>query len=144
MLRTFRLSIGLALCLLCLSPAEAADAHEQDGAFDATHLPAGTVSLAAGWRVRMGDDPAFAMPGFDDSGWQITSLAEDSQRTIAGIRWYRLRVKLPAPDQKLDLLIVGPEKRYEVYINGNLLTTNPAGTAGSKAIRAAVVISSIP
>ena len=58
--------------------------------FDATDSR-GSVDLPAPWLVHLGDDPAFARPDFDDSGW--TSFdARNSLKTIVphgspGIVW---------------------------------------------------------
>lgn len=98
--------------------AATAENPSQNGSFDSTHLPAGTVSLADGWRVHRGDDPAFASPTYDDGKWTRTSLAADAQSLEAGMRWYRLRVKLPATQEPLALLLSGPAGDFEVYANG--------------------------
>jgi len=76
------------------------------------------VSLADGWRVRTGDNPAFASQAFDDSSWQTTSLDADGKNIEAGVRWYRLRVKLPETRQPLALLLIGPAGDFEAYENG--------------------------
>lgn len=112
----FRLLIGLAVFLSALTAA--AEMLTEVKGLDATHLPAGAVSLIDGWRVQMGDDPAFASQIFDDSKWQITTLDADSQNIAPGMRWYRIRVKLPPTHQPMALLLIGPAGHFEVYANG--------------------------
>ena len=37
------------------------------------HLPAEGLLLTNGWRYHAGDDPTWARPDFDDSGWDTPS-----------------------------------------------------------------------
>src|SRR5215469_4126751 len=76
-----------------------------------------TRELTSGWKVREGDDPAFARPDFNDSGWQPVDMS-DLGPAKPGWRWYRVRIKLPAQHPQLALLIEGGEGAYELYING--------------------------
>jgi phosphoserine phosphatase RsbU/P len=83
----------------------------------------GVVELSDGWKVHQGDNPAWSAAGFDDSQWQPLSLTEDAPEP--GWRWYRLNLDLSAHEGKDSspraLLITGPDNRYEVYINGQLV-----------------------
>lgn len=76
------------------------------------------TELTAGWKVHEGDDPAFARPDFDDSGWQPVEM-DDLGPAKRGWRWYRVRYKLPAEHPQLALLIEGGEGAYELYVNGS-------------------------
>jgi hypothetical protein len=76
-----------------------------------------TTELVNGWKVYEGDDPAFAHPDFDDSGWQPVDMS-DLGAAKRGWRWYRARFKLPAQHPQFALLIEGGEGAYELYING--------------------------
>jgi phosphoserine phosphatase RsbU/P len=96
----------LWLLMLCLLPLAAYAQGE------------GVENLADGWRVHTGDDAAWAQPGFDDSGWRSTTLADDAPTVQRGIRWYRMRIDLPAQHGPLALLITGPDSEYQVYVNG--------------------------
>ena len=53
---------ALLLLLLCLSPPGWAQ-------IQINQFPAGLVKLTDGWRYQKGDNPAWADPRYDDSGW---------------------------------------------------------------------------
>jgi hypothetical protein len=137
----FRISVCLTLaCLfpLCLcsrtaasQPPSAASQNLVDtGNHDHLVIPSaihGVIKLDSGWRFHTGDDPAWADPNFDDSGWQKvdlqSTLAEQGIESYTGYGWYRLRLEpVPLPDSgQLDLaLFVVPYSvgQMEVAING--------------------------
>ena len=64
-----------------------------------------------------GDDPVWASPGLDDSGWQTVDLY-NLGRARPGWRWYRLHLTLHQDHPNLALLIEGGVGVYELYING--------------------------
>lgn len=90
----------------------------------------GVVQLDGPWRFQMGDDPHWADPGIDDSGWLTVtldkSLSDQGFETYAGYAWYRLRIQ----PQELTLgrgsdnaalhLLVTPHSvgQLAVYVNG--------------------------
>ena len=98
------------LLLLCLLPLAV---HAQGNT-----QTAGVVDLTDGWRVHTGDDIAWAKPGFDDSAWQITTLAGDAMIVQPGWRWYRRRLDLSTQHTSMALLVTGPDNTYQVYLNG--------------------------
>lgn len=79
------------------------------------------VTLGPDWLFAPGDDPAWASPAFDDSGWKTVSA--EKPLTDYGYRdlhfsWYRIHVHLRPGTRKL---MVGTEDiagNYEVYANG--------------------------
>ena len=73
-----------------------------------------------GWRVHAGDDPRYATPGFDDSGWQTVDFGKDIDGPAADghSRWFRKRVVLPAEPGPIDLLLIGTTGAFEVYVDG--------------------------
>ena len=84
------------------------------------------VSVSEG-RFKVGDDPAWKAPAFNDSGWQVLSLEKDW--TKQGIRnpdnfaWYRLHVVIPSSLKKGTtdkvLLDLGPiDDADETWLNG--------------------------
>src|ERR1035438_9225059 len=83
------LALGLAVPLL------------RAQSYNATNLRQPT-NLAATWLVHEGDDPAYARPDFDDSGWQRfdsrTSLHKVLPASRPQILWFRLHLKV-APSQ---------------------------------------------
>jgi hypothetical protein len=83
----------------------------------------GLNPLNTGWRTQTSDNPAWASPAFNDSGWQPAVLNEPLPSTPGKDeeRWYRLRIDLPAEHPPLALLVDWSAGMYEVYVNGNLL-----------------------
>ncbi len=88
----------------------------------------GTADLDGLWQFHLGDDPQWAQPGFDDSGWE--SILADApwgaqgHPSYAGIAWYRRHVNIvPAPGAtgQYRVLIPDCEDAYEVYWNGKLM-----------------------
>ena len=87
--------------------------------------------LDSGWRFRVGDNPAWADPAFDDSAWDKVDLAstltEQGIESYTGYAWYRLRlhpVPVPESGQLLLSLLVVPYKvgQLQVLANGVELT----------------------
>jgi hypothetical protein len=98
------------------------------------------VALTGPWKFHIGDDPRWADPGFDDSGWQPYELiARHSLLTAdeltgapklpgwqqhghpgyTGYAWYRVRLELPENVDSLALLMPQHvEDAYEVYVGG--------------------------
>jgi hypothetical protein len=102
------------------------------------------VSVSEG-RFKVGDDPAWSKPGFDDGGWQVLSLEKDwyeqGIRNPNAYAWYRLHVVIPSSLKKGTtdkvLLDLGPiDDTDETWLNGTRVgktgTTpeDPQGYAG--------------
>jgi diguanylate cyclase (GGDEF)-like protein len=90
------------------------------------------ISLAGEWRFRPGDDPAWAAPDYDDSGWagmQVPGRWPAAGFPASGqMAWYRLEVQLDAAArEELDLLhqlgvrLGKVLSAYEIYAGGQLL-----------------------
>jgi beta-galactosidase len=77
------------------------------------------------WRFRFGDDPAWKLADFDDSGWDEVKLPA-SWRQHAGVApenafgWYRRKLAIPASMRGKDLvLLVGKvDDSDETFVNG--------------------------
>ena len=87
----------------------------------------GTIKLDTGWRFRIGDDPNWADPNFDDSAWDKVNvtgpLAEQGIEPYTGYAWFRLRLRpVPIPDNgqlSLSLLVVPyTVSQMQVLANG--------------------------
>lgn len=101
------------------------------------------ASLAGPWKFHAGDDPRWADPAFDDSGWEAMDLsappaANDGDVGITpytsgwsdkghpgyqGYAWYRLHLSVTPPAGK-TLALLGPwdvDSAYQFYGNGRLL-----------------------
>ncbi len=78
------------------------------------------VSEDDGWRVHLGDNSAYAAPNFDDATWQQTTFANDLSDSLSKghSRWFRKRIALPAQPGPIDLLLIGTQGSFEVYVDG--------------------------
>ncbi|HKN21498.1 MAG TPA: SpoIIE family protein phosphatase [Terracidiphilus sp.] len=88
-------------------------------------LGKGVGPLDGPWQFHLGDDPAWASPGYDDSHWeQLTSdktWGAQSHPSYTGFAWYRRTIHItPAPgaDANVALLIPTIDDAYELYWNG--------------------------
>lgn len=100
------------------------------------------VALYGPWKFRVGDNPRWADPGFDDSQWETVDLTPTPQTTIpgvpipgfvagwttrghagyAGYAWYRTRVRIGGASGTLALL--SPQwfdSAFQVFANGRLI-----------------------
>lgn len=94
-------------------------------------LGKGVVALDGPWRFRLGDNPAWAAPGFDDSAWeQLTAdrpWGKQGHARYTGFAWYRCSIALtPAPGipSQFSLLLSNVDDAYEIYWNGKLIGGN--------------------
>ena len=113
-----------ACCLNLAAPAQApaaASAHTLviDG------LGKGVAPLAGPWQFHLGDDPAWAAPGYDDSHWeQLTAdktWGAQGHPSYTGFAWYRRTINItPAPGADPDVALLIPiiDDAYELYWNG--------------------------
>jgi len=109
---------------------------------DPPTLRAAATLLDGAWRFRTGDDPHWADPNTDDSGWETIDMtappgSHDGDVGLPdyvagwmahghpgyhGYAWYRRAVTVPVEPASWDIL--GPtlvEDGYEIYWNGQLL-----------------------
>jgi hypothetical protein len=88
------------------------------------------VSLNGPWRFHIGDEPAWAGTGFDDSHWPLVrsdkSWTEQGHPAFNGYAWYRFKVVLPGDGKPVALLVDPIVNGYRVYANGTFI-----GAAGS-------------
>jgi len=92
-------------------------------------LGKGTVALSGPWQFHPGDNPAWASPSFDSSGWEQLSADEPWGRqghaSLTGFAWYRCSIVLtPAPAGPTSLLVPKIHDSYEIYWNGALVGRN--------------------
>ena len=116
---------ALAACVLLAMAL--ASAHAQPSPIvDVTHLRE-PADLGTPWVVRGGDDPAFASPAFDDSGWTrfdpyktlLTAFPQNRPKVV----WYRLRLKVDPTQTGLALREWNISSAFEIYVNGERLIT---------------------
>jgi len=77
----------------------------------------GLKEIQQGWSAHDGDNPEWAQPGFEDSGWTTVDL-EDMGSARDGWRWFRKRVLTGTDYPDVRLLIEGGVGTYELYVNG--------------------------
>ncbi len=95
-------------------------------------LPERTTTLEKGWRFALGDDPAYAIPSFDDSGWRAVTLPHDwaiSDIKPEGTGWYRIRLDLGDAfrEKLISLEFEGAMSNAQVFVNGRLVAEHPYG-----------------
>jgi len=112
------------------------------------HIGQSVIPLYGPWKFQVGDSPVdpvkhtplWAQANFDDSGWEIVSLAPESAQRItrpsepeivpgwtakghadySGFAWYRIHLHLEThPSESLALAVSNQvNDAYQVYING--------------------------
>ena len=130
----------LSLALLCLACAALRAA-------EPAASPREVIAIDAGWRFRLGDDPAARQPAFDDAGWRTLDVPHDWSIEgpltappegdpnggffTHGIGWYRKGFALPAAaGRKVVVEFDGVYMNSEVWINGHFLGRRPYGFVG--------------
>ena len=113
----------LAACLCSLA------ATAQDRSPDPGHNPRNIDATAYGQRIALGplwlfaagDNPAYASPSYDDSGWMIL----DQRRPIGDLNlkaarygWYRAHIHLRPGSPAMMVGLYDMRGSYEVYVNG--------------------------
>jgi len=133
-MRGFRY-VFLVVLLSLLLPALAPQARAQQQ----VTLGNATVPLTGPWKFHIGDNMAWAQPGFDDSSWGTMDLTPPpgsydptiggsgfvpgwtarGYKGISGYAWYRLRVNIQDGQTALALKMPDDfDDAYQVYVNG--------------------------
>lgn len=123
---TTRLVLLAALLGAAPAPAAAAAAGTRSLHLAEVADPTAVVELGGIWLFQAGDDPAFAHPVLDDSGWEqrLVPVARPSWRQRwQGHGWYRLHVGVDPHAVGADWMISLGRAReaVEVYWNGALV-----------------------
>jgi phosphoserine phosphatase RsbU/P len=109
-----------ALALLLVSSALAAQTPPAPQTPLHQDLHPDLIEIGGGWLVHQGDNPAFAQPGFDDTGCKTLDI-DGMGPAMTGWRWYRKHLHLGPGNPDLSLLIEGGDGAYELYVNGVLV-----------------------
>ncbi len=101
-----------------------------------------SVELGGLWKFHAGDNPAWAQPNFDDSGWgamDLTPPPGSADATLgisgyipgwtargyphyAGFAWYRLKVNVQGLNRRLALKMPSEvDDAYQIFVNGQLI-----------------------
>lgn len=110
-----------ATAALAATPASAGTPEIIDGRY----VYDGPIAPVAGeWRYRVGDDPAFAAPDFDDSAWPVAPIGrlngiEPEDLPATGVVWFRTRIT-PPPAWRAEgaALNVQSAGAAEVFVDG--------------------------
>ena len=131
------------LLLLSILAPNALQAQQTTAPKTTVTLGQSEVGLTGPWKFRIGDDPRWADPSFDDSKWETQDLTPQagSFDPLSGLSgyvpgwtrkghpgywgyaWYRIRVQVDAAPGQI-LAITGPgnvNDAYQVFANGKLL-----------------------
>jgi hypothetical protein len=91
-------------------------------------LGKGAIALDGPWQFHLGDNPAWADPALDDSGWEQLDggkpWGEQTHTNTTGFAWYRRFLDVsPVPGASPDLALLVPriDDVYEIYWNGRLV-----------------------
>jgi hypothetical protein len=98
----------------------------QPDVFRIDSLPKEGVVLTEGWKWYLGDDPAWADPGFDDSGWErmdpIGDIFALPQLPKSGqIGWFRIRLAVDTSINDQLVLMLEQSGASEIYLNGKMI-----------------------
>ena len=94
-------------------------------------------ALLRTWKYHPGDDPEWANPTFDDTGWESTNTLmfrpELPESGWEGIGWFRLRLSVPDErlwNMPLALHVLFQAGASEIYLDGELIYK--FGTVGTR------------
>lgn len=136
-------SVCLLMCLVLVPGSLRARATNKNRNNVPVKLGQPVVALNGPWKFRMGDDPRWADPGYDDSHWELMDLSPrdgsfdptsgqpgyvpgwtlNGHPDYWGYAWYRLHVRVQSY-QGEKIAIAGPANVndiYQVFANGMLL-----------------------
>ena len=106
-------------------PAPQSTAKSATPALVVEGLGPGAVPLDGPWQFHTGDNPAWASPSFDDSGWEPMQLdaywGSQGHPAYTGYAWYRRHVQIHTPSGaqlKYALLMPPVDDAYELFWNG--------------------------
>lgn len=114
-LRTLCLAFSF-LALALSSPAQT---------FDLDKGREHVASLDGLWRFHPGDDPRWADPAFDDSGWPLITSekgwSDQGYKDMAGTAWYRAKVLIPEDEGPLTMYVPYVHTSYQLFADGHLI-----------------------
>ena len=131
-----RLLLLLLLLTLSVHASAVAETPQNDRVAPAdpiVHVKLGesAVELAGPWKFHVGDDAAWAQPGFNDSRWEDVDLTPDGKTGLSpgwsarghagysGYAWYRLKVDVAGANRTLALKMPDSfDDAYQVFVNG--------------------------
>ncbi len=87
-------------------------------------LGKGTAALDGDWQFRLGDNPDWASPTLDDSGWERIGVdkpwGDQTHFGYTGFAWYRRHVNfLPVAGAESDLALLLPPIDAAIFFNSS-------------------------
>ena len=109
----------LSMCVFAAAAAGALTAQRYDLRTDREPI----LSTAnTQWRFHPGDDPSWAAPGFDDSGWPLLKAdapwSVQGYKGLGGYAWYRFKIDTSGSAGHLALRLPSIATNYEVFADG--------------------------
>lgn len=124
-------ALGLAIVVTAPVSAPSKSAERRDPAHFSVDVASRDVVLVGSWRLKYGDDPAWALSQTPDSGWLIVDKPGAfwalNGLPDKGIGWYRARIHLVSRADSLNPLsmrIIHYPTAQEIYWDGVLIATN--------------------
>lgn len=89
-------------------------------------LPKVGVVLTGGWKWHIGDNLAWADPGFDDSGWERIGPTQDTFASpqlpkFGQIGWFHIRLAVDNSVNDQLVLMIEQSGASEIYLNGKMI-----------------------
>ncbi len=114
----------LIFCFLILFVTSAAA--KTDSVINIDKIPKDGILLDKGWKFHAGDNPAWAKPDIDDSGWGAINPATDiyylTQVRNAEIGWFRLKLHIDTSLANQSFAFnISQAGASEIYLNGRLI-----------------------
>ncbi|MFD2202662.1 ATP-binding protein [Shivajiella indica] len=121
-MRQYLLFILLIFCASLGVYAQGLDAH----VIHIKEIPELGVLLDKGWKFKAGDDPAWAMPDFQDESWESLNPTPDVRDVKplwdAGRGWLRIKLKLDSALALQSIVMqVQQSTATEFYLDGQLI-----------------------
>ena len=137
-MKKFLLLLLSAVCLLCGHNVTAQTSTSVAGLFPLENSGRVIYNFNEGWRFCLGDAENAHSIGFDDSRWPIVCAPHTVQlvpaeasggRNYQGVCWYRKHFVVPADMQDKEIIVYFEAimGKQEVFVNGQLATTNEGG-----------------
>ncbi len=116
------LLVGLGARAQAQSPPAASSSPA--GTFDLDKDRQAVVLLDGAWRFHLGNDPRYADPGFDDSGWLLVRPdTPTSQPAYSGEAWYRAKIRVPAGQGSISVYVTRIYTSYQLFADGQSIAS---------------------
>jgi len=148
---TLRHALALVLLLLVASSTLSGQEPRPAELDEEIFVRGDTVTLNWAWRFRPGDDPRWADPKLDDSGWgtaePLPLRGGPAEASWPGVGWYRRHLRFdPALFGRPLLFRVAAPGTVLLYLDGKLLLSSDGAPAqiGDEAGRGAFAVVPLP